>query len=353
MKFTYVELSCGIKIALSIDYPWKDNLIRELGDIEFVGKVTKENTNSVTSSLEVIPLHTMSFLDAKYSFFDNKYKVLLQINPDGRFILKSRYPCYEWFFWIIQLALLRNKFTFIHGGCFEKNGKAILIASKGGVGKTAITAYFVNKLNWKFLGDDLIIVDETGKCFAFPKPMVLYPYHKVIFPEFFERGIKPTAPVWSNYLFDIIVPKIKPFIRKLSEHLLEFARQHNPQSKKVKPSMLFNPNVISKEATIQKIFWLDRKVNSNLEIISDDGTLASRLLAGTLLEFDQHCVKSSLLGIRDGIINAEPIFSIWLDILNQFVRNSAQSNIINIPKDVPLDKLGLIIAEYISGGEER
>lgn len=356
-----IELSCGLKIAIEEDYLWKYNLIRELGDIKFTGKLMSAQSETTFTSLVVTPLSAFSKNNLQYSqdnvylsnqlLFDKKYKTALQVSPDGCIILESSAPCYEWFFWALQLALLHNNVSFVHGACVEKDGKAILIASRGGVGKTIIVEYFVRKLGWRFLGDDLVIVDGNGKCYAFPKPMVLYPYHKPIFPDVFAKGQGPFAPVWLNPILNHFIPFVKSLLRSCSDRLLEFARRHNPQSVKINPSEIFGPVFITKEAKLEQIIWLDRDAKySELYMELDGGTLPSQIFAGTLLEFDPHCIRSSLIAMRHGIIRAESVFSRWLDLLAQIVSVVPKKVKLTLPTDLSVEKIGPTVAECILKG---
>ncbi len=358
-----IELSCGLTIAIGRNYLWRDNLIEELGDVALVGKVMDVKMGATHVPLMVAPLSALFKEEIRYSqndaylanqlLFDKRYKTILRSSPDGCIILESSIPCYEWFIWTLQMALLREGFSFVHGACVEKDGKAVLISSRGGVGKTAITEYFVRRLGWKLLGDDLIIVDSRGRSYAFPKPMVLYPYHKPIFPDVFAKGRKPIAPLWMNSMLSFIIPKVKPILRNLSHSLLEFARRYNPQSVKIKPSEVFGPDSIAKKAELAQVIWLDRnkKCSEPTIIEPDNGVLQSQMFAGTLLEFDPHCLRLSLIAMRQGIIQAGNVFGKWLDLLAQMLSIVPQKAKLSLPIDLPIERIGQIVAEYTLKGD--
>ena len=74
----------------------------------------------------------------------------------------------------IQLLLLEVGITFVHaGGVVNSNNNVILFPGPGGVGKTAILNHFIEKRNFKVLGDDLIGIDRQGICYSFPREFVL------------------------------------------------------------------------------------------------------------------------------------------------------------------------------------
>jgi len=354
-----IHLSCDLTIVIKDDYLWKRDLIKELGDITLVGRLVHNQNETTSASLSIESASSLSKGEMQYLqdsaylggqlFFDETYRTALQISPDGCITLASSIPCYEWFIWALQIALLREGFSFVHGACIERDGKAVLIASRGGVGKTAITEYFVRRLGWKLLGDDLAIIDGVGRCYAFPKPMVLYPYHRLIFPEVFTKGKGPLAPMWMNSILSLIIPKVKPILRNWSDSLLEFARRHNPQSVKIKPSEVFGPDSITKEAELVQVVWLDRdeKCSEPTIIEPNNGALLSQMFAGTLLEFDPHCLRLSLIAMRHGIIQAGNVFGKWLDLLAQMLSIVPQKAKLSLPIDLPIERIGSIVAEYI------
>jgi len=358
VKSILINLSNGMGIAIQEDYPWKDNLASQLGDVNLVGKTKTAEVESISPSLLVKPSSVISTEDMYYSnegvyidnnaLFDVNLKTLIRINPDKKIILESDAPCHEWFSWGIQLALLHNNVTFVHGVAFEKENMAVLIAAKGGVGKTAIAEYFVRELGWELLGDDLVIVDRAGSCYSFPKPFVLYPYHKTIFPEIFSDKKKILTPSWLSPWVSKLVPKVKPILQKGPNLPLEFIRKHNPQFIKANPSEIFGASSVAKEAKLKKVIWLekDRKVGEPVYKASDEG-LSSRMLASTMLEFNPRCVRLSLMAIRHAVLDGKIIFHGWLNILDEVVKVTPEKARLSLPANLPIEETGPVVARHI------
>lgn len=67
---------------------------------------------------------------------------------------------------LLELALWRRGHFLFHSAAVERDGKACLIAGRGGAGKTTFVMELLRK-GWRLLGDDLVILGP-GKALAFP-----------------------------------------------------------------------------------------------------------------------------------------------------------------------------------------
>lgn len=75
---------------------------------------------------------------------------------------------------ILHLKLLLKRNTFAVGGGIHlgNHGKALIITSMGGMGKTTATLSAMRHLeNASFMGDDMLIVDADGTVYAYPKDL--------------------------------------------------------------------------------------------------------------------------------------------------------------------------------------
>lgn len=89
--------------------------------------------------------------------------------------------------YMLQYLLETKQRTFVHGaGIAVNDTDGYLLVAFGGIGKTCFVANAIKRDNVKLLGDDLIIVAADGTLRSYPRPFCLYPYHKALFPEFFE-----------------------------------------------------------------------------------------------------------------------------------------------------------------------
>ena len=86
---------------------------------------------------------------------------------------------------LIQLALLKKGYTFIHAAGVRFKGKSSILCAYPGVGKTTLISV-LNELNGEIYGDDLVIFGH-GKIMSYPQSFTIYPYHRKLFPKLTKR----------------------------------------------------------------------------------------------------------------------------------------------------------------------
>lgn len=84
---------------------------------------------------------------------------------------------YDIFDYITQIVNLQNNQTYIHASSFTKGNRGIMVAAWGGIGKTTTMLKLVNEFGWKYLSDDLGIIDTAGQIYRSPKKMQIYAYN--------------------------------------------------------------------------------------------------------------------------------------------------------------------------------
>lgn len=269
------------------------------------------------------------------SLIDLKYGIEVSAQGDTIY-LKTKFRFIEWLIYCIQLSLLKIDATLIHGAAVSKNGQAILFPSWGGVGKTAILNVFVKKHGYKVLGDDLFILNKEGIVLPFPKAMVLYPYHRNLFPEIF-RGSAVMVPIALNKLVSKLVPKVKKLLSPFPR-LMNYVRNRNPQVKWVLPFEVFGEDSICKESTVTKAFWLERSfTESKLEL--ENKNIYSQIIGSTINEFDQRVIFSVnvLMGLK--LLSYESYLGKWYEVLTEGLSKSGVGQI-DISKNVAIEDIG-------------
>lgn len=253
-------------------------------------------------------------------------------------LLRTSAPAMEWLAPALQLGLLPSDATLVHAAAIARNGKAILFPSWGGVGKTALVASFVRERGWQFLGDDLVILGRGGTVYGFPKPMVLYPYHRALFPQVFADGRGPVAPLWMNEGLGRAAQLLKPALR-LNSRLLQLARRHNPQSTQVRPSQVFGGGSIARQAELTAVVWLDRDPGLRSPVLRrDDSTVASRMMGSTLTELHVRCNQMINVALGVGILRSDAYFESWSRTLREALSRRASHSLL-LPSDMPVSQV--------------
>jgi hypothetical protein len=280
------------------------------------------------------------------SLLDLKYGVRISSPLPDVLEIETDRPCLEWFHWGLQLCALRAGHTFVHAAGVEKDSRAILFPSWGRVGKTALVAHFVQKLGWKLLGDDLVLLSADGTSHGFPRPMVLYPYHKSVFQEVFRKGRGPVAPSIINRFLTHIARPVKDLLRPFP-NALQFARAHNPQSVRILPSGVFGMAALSRRSKVRGIVWLERsKDKGGPETHPADPDLNSRILGSTISEYDAWCVSVTNIALGEGIVRFEDYYGGWNRILAE-VLTRVEKRVVSIPEDAPIELLPQMVCEAI------
>jgi hypothetical protein len=84
---------------------------------------------------------------------------------------------YDVFDYLTQMQNLHAGQSYLHASSFTRDGRTVAVAAWGGVGKTTSMLKLVVEDNWKFLSDDLGIIDEAGFIYRSPKKMQIYAYN--------------------------------------------------------------------------------------------------------------------------------------------------------------------------------
>jgi len=270
------------------------------------------------------------------AMLDTRYRVLVSRPEPNVLMLQSESFCFEWKEWAVQLGLLMGGATFIHCAAVERDGRAVIFPSWGGIGKTALVATLIREDGWRLLGDDFVIVTAESSCLGFPKPLVLYPYHRSMFAEAFAAGQGPRLPGGLNELATGVAARVKPVLR-LAPSLLSFARNHNPQSRRVSASDVFGRENLAEQATPDKVIWLDRVAGiGEPELLAPDERLASRIMGSSISQWDPWCVAQVNTAMGAGIFEAEALYCGWVETIQRLLR-SCTAGILHLPADLPIE----------------
>jgi len=89
---------------------------------------------------------------------------------------------------LIQLLIVPRGMTMVHAAAVaDRDNNVTLLPGPGGVGKTAVLGALVQDHGYRLLGDDVVLISETGECLCFPRSFVLKAYHESVYPELFDR----------------------------------------------------------------------------------------------------------------------------------------------------------------------
>lgn len=330
MKFNYYDL---IRFEIADNFKWAHDWIECLGDVIKTCKIWNGDSDLIVKNFN-------DFFDDNVSckqinntnliIYDEKYKAIIDTRIIDCIKFYSKHPCLEWIMWLLQLSFLNSKASLVHTAALSISNKCVLFQAKGGVGKTTITSALLCKEDYSLLGDDYIVIGEDGMCFPFLKPFVLYPYHKIIIKGISNNYQKPIMPSWFVNAFPLPVKLLKSILMPFP-NVLQFARRHNPQSKRVNPSKIFENKKLQNDPTRLGIVvnLLKTEENFRMEEINLEYSV-SFCIGNTLMDFDNRCTNIIFNEIANGSKFSERIFQLWYQIIKQAYKN-AKHYIIYIP----------------------
>ena len=319
-----------VTIEIDDEFPWQDDWRNILSNVPGGaepgpgGRRTRMRLNYTKELSDDSMLKIDEGIYASDEFLlDRKYGVRFRQTEQYALELWTNNACLEWQVWGIQLALLQNAASFIHCATVARDGEALMFAARGGVGKTTITRLLVGEMGWKFMGDDYIILSSDGSCYSFPQPMVLYSYHKGVFPEVFSVGRGPLSPALTNDLLSRMAVLIKPLLRPFPR-ALQFARKHNPQSVQIDPLEVFGREKLASQAVLTKVVWLERSPGlRRVRLEPEPERLVSRVFGSTYANLDPWCSRLITTAMSTGILDANDVYPKWLSVLDEaFARTS-------------------------------
>lgn len=341
-----------VKVEVDRAFPWIDTWAEILSDVSAISD--PDSPAPVTLRLDYTkPLSIAGMRDINDkcwicpdALVDRKYGIRLEVPEPGLISLKTDNPCLEWLYWGVNLALLAGGSVFVHAAGVAKNNVAVIFPSWGGVGKTALVTKLVQEMGWKLLGDDLVIITPEGKCWGFPKPMVLYPYHKGVFPEVFAKGKGPVAPVAMNNWLTKAAIGVKPLLRPFP-NLLQFSREHNPQSVRINPSVVFGKDNLARSAKLKTSIWLDRVEGlTEAKFIAEEENMASRMMGSTLREQNPRCVLTTNIAMGLGIVDNDYFYNAWIKCLNNAL-DKGTAHSLYLPADLPVDDVPTVVCDIL------
>lgn len=174
----------------------------------------------------------------------------------------------------IQLLLSQQGVSLIHSAALEREGRVYLFPGFGGVGKTALAAKMVRHGGFRFMGDDVVPVKADGTCLAFPRRLMLFPYHREVFPDYFSGK---AAALWltrvsasGKRLLNRNVP-FKALIKRAASRMgvsgwLRSVISAPDYTAAVAPEEMFGAAAMASEGRIDRLVFIQRYGGETLDL---------------------------------------------------------------------------------------
>ena len=197
---------------------------------------------------------------------------------------------------ILQMMLVEHGISMIHASAFQKDlGGIVVMPAFAEAGKTSLLGVLAKTDQYRFLGDDVVLLSKEGECLAYPRSIVLQKYHQKIFSNLFSE-------LNISHARDSIVKSTKKFIKenipfkglikslfpgKINTNMLNY----DNHLATVPLENFVGENNIDSKGKIEKIIFLQRyngkDIKSNL---IDTDNMSVRLLSIMHLEWLNYLV---------------------------------------------------------------
>lgn len=238
---------------------------------------------------------------------------------------------------LIQLLLLRQGKSFIHGLGVKIKDCGFIFPALGGVGKTILVSKLRKMKGFKFFGDDYIIIDKNSNMFSYPSDFSIYPYHLPIFSELKHS-------VFSRYLFRrkffglyYDCKRIINFIwRRINLRSTPLLGGWNADYVKVPANKIVDDKNIDYQIKLSTAIFLDRCNNNEIytkEILADELT---KLIDGILWLESQHALPFLSALAAFGLIDLSNLAITQRDILKSCLTNLKRFHVL-IPQKIDIE----------------
>ncbi|MEZ5175689.1 MAG: hypothetical protein R2823_05740 [Acidimicrobiia bacterium] len=164
--------------------------------IKWAGTVYAVDLPAVPSSTSPMSVHI--YLPRHLDRWSGATSGLLKVGSrDGSTLIQvaAKNVIYEIIDSLLAYQLLHNRSAMLHAAALCKGDRTAVLAGTGGVGKsTSLLAAMSRRQDLRYLGDDLIVIDENGRAFRHPKKVQVYDYNLDRLPETKTRLLDRLGP---------------------------------------------------------------------------------------------------------------------------------------------------------------
>ena len=148
---------------------------------------------------------------------------------------------YNVFDYLSQIAHLQLGQSYLHASSFERQGRGVAIVAWTGIGKSTSMLKLVMEDGWRYLGDDLSVIDDSGTLWRSPKKMQIYAYNVA------DQSHLYRALMARRSLIDRV-----SWTGKLWWNGPEGVRR------RVSAEEFFGPTMVASRAKLTKVFFIER-----------------------------------------------------------------------------------------------
>ena len=74
---------------------------------------------------------------------------------------------------LLRFAFVDRGYVLLHAACMDVDGRGVMLSARTDTGKTGTVLKLLRTHHWRFLSDDMTIVDCAGNAKSYPKPLTI------------------------------------------------------------------------------------------------------------------------------------------------------------------------------------
>ncbi len=245
---------------------------------------------------------------------------------------------YNVFDYLTQIAGLPLGQSYVHASSFERGGRAVAVVAWGGVGKTSSMLKLVAEGGWRFLSDDLGLVDDDGVMWRTPKRLQVYAYNVAGQPELRDTLMRGRSPAdRANW--------------RLRERTLGPHRVR----RRVSAEELLGVDRVAKNGRLSRAFFMERTDASRIGRAQIDTESLVRRAAATLLRETQPMADLVAAMYSGGWTPVLPDVERFLEETRAVLRRAfdgVPSYVVRVPLSAGPDDLADFLTRFLDAEHE-
>ncbi|MEN8376774.1 MAG: hypothetical protein ABFS34_15205 [Gemmatimonadota bacterium] len=240
---------------------------------------------------------------------------------------------YNVFDHLTQIAGLALGQSYVHASSFERDGRAVAVVAWGGVGKTSSMLKLVTESGWRFLSDDLALVDDEGVLWRTPKRLQVYAYNVEGQPELCGALMRGRSPVdRANW--------------RLRARMLGPDRVR----RRVSAEQLLGPDRVAKQGRLSEALFMERADVAQVTCSPLDTEGLVRRAAATLLRETQPMADLVAAMHSGGWTPVLPGIERFMEDTRAVLRrgfDGVPAHLVRVPLDAGPDQLADFLTEFL------
>lgn len=203
-----------------------------------------------------------------------------------------------------QLLVMRGIGTYLHASSFERDGNGIALVASGGAGKTTSLLKLISPTGFRYLSDDIGLLDSDGFLIRTPLRMQVYAYN-----------LKGDDQLQKRFFSS------RGVLDRLSWHIRLWRKGDKSVRRRISAEKLFGVSSISVRAKLKTAIFLERVMSDHFSLtpITQEDFIwrINHIMPGEIGGLDTFSDSLELVGCGSLFLNRSQYSSLASEILSK------------------------------------